>query len=120
MTVAAVNTSVAFWFQPKAAGGASLSLFVGHDQYTRPFMRITIKAIKRGVKAALSGPKPERFQAGGKIIACSHCGGESFAPRDLSRLASEGLLREHYGLECSTCYHLELFTKKPAEIESGV
>lgn len=83
-------------------------------------MKTTIKAIQRGVKAALAGPKPQRFQAGGKTIACSHCGGESFAPHDLSRLASEGLLREHYGLECSTCSHLELFTKKPTELESVV
>ena len=83
-------------------------------------MKTTIKAIQRGVKAALAGPKPQRFQAGGKTIACSHCGGESFASHDLSRLASEGLLREHYGLECSTCSHLEFFTKKPTELESVV
>jgi hypothetical protein len=83
-------------------------------------MKTTIRAIQRGVKAALTDPKPQRFQAGGKPIACSHCGGESFAPHDLSRLASEGLLREHHGLECSTCGHLELFTKKPAEIEPGI
>jgi hypothetical protein len=32
-------------------------------------MKTTIKAIQRGVKAALAGPKPQRFQAaGGKTI----------------------------------------------------
>ncbi len=87
---------------------------------TRPFMKTTIKAIQRGVKAALAGAKPQAFKAGGKAIACSHCGEQSFVPHDLSRLASEGLLREHYGLECPACGHLELFTRKPIAVETGV
>lgn len=78
-------------------------------------MKTNIKAIQRGVKAALAGPKPQRFQARSKIIACSHCGGQDFVPYDLAKWASEDLLRDHYGLECATCSHLELFTKKPAE-----
>lgn len=83
-------------------------------------MKTTIKAIQRGVKAALGGPKPQKFQAGGKTIACSHCGCETFVPHDLARLASEGMLREHYGLECSACSQLELFTKKPSETETRI
>jgi hypothetical protein len=87
---------------------------------TRPFMNRTLKAIQRGVKAALAGPAPQSFKAVGKTIACSHCGGEGFVPHDLDRFASQGLLREHYGLECSACGHLELFTKKPIETETLV
>ena len=83
-------------------------------------MNKTIKAIRRGVKAALAGPGPQSFQAGGKTIVCSHCGGEGFVPYDLAKYATQALLREQYGLECSGCGHLELFTKKPVEIEAAV
>jgi hypothetical protein len=83
-------------------------------------MNKTIKAIGRGVKAALAGPGPQSFQAGGKTVRCSHCGGEGFVPHDLDRFASQGLLREHYGLGCFACGHLELFIKKPIEIEKPV
>ena len=79
----------------------------------RPFMNKTIKAIERGVKAALAGPGPQGFQAGGKTIVCSHCGGEGFVPFDLDKWAAQGMLREQHGLECFACGHLELFTKKP-------
>ncbi len=86
----------------------------------RTLMKTTIKAIRRGVKAALAGPKPQSFQAGGKTIVCSHCGGKKWVPYDLVNVASEGLSREHYGLECSVCSQLVLFTKKPIEIEAGL
>jgi len=83
-------------------------------------MNKTIKAIRRGVEAALAGPRPQSFQAGGKTITCSHCGGEGFVPFDLEKWAAQGLLHQQYGLECSACGHLELFTRKPIEIETTV
>jgi DNA-directed RNA polymerase subunit RPC12/RpoP len=76
----------------------------------------TIKAIKRGVSAALAKPTPQKYEAGGKLIRCSHCGGEGFRPYHLSKFVSEELLREQYGLECAKCSHLEMFTKQPKEI----
>jgi hypothetical protein len=81
-------------------------------------MSKTIKAIQHGVAAALAGPGPRSFQAGGKTIACSHCGTEGFMPYDLEKWAAQGLLHEQYGLECSACGHLELFTEKPVETET--
>jgi hypothetical protein len=76
-------------------------------------MKTTIKAIKRGVKAALAGPKPHGFVAGGKTVACSHCGRKDFVPYDMENFPWEGLLKQNYGLECSACSHLEFFSKKP-------
>ena len=81
-------------------------------------MNKTIQAIQRGVKAALAGPGPQSFQAGGKKVACSHCGGEAFVPHGLDKFGSQGMLREHFGLECDGCGHLELFIKKPVAVET--
>ena len=77
----------------------------------------TIKAISRGVEAALAKPSPRRYEAAGKVIVCSHCGGNMFLPYHLSKFMWEGFLHEQYGLECAACSHLELFAKEPTEIE---
>ncbi len=83
-------------------------------------MKATIKAIKRGVKAAVGGPKPQSFQAGGKTIVCSHCGGRQWVRYDLEKWVPQGFLRQQHGLECSACSHMEFFAKRPTDIESGV
>ena len=76
----------------------------------------TIKAIKRGVAAALKRPA-QKYKASAKlIITCSQCGGDQFHPFSLTTFATEGL-REHYSLECAACSHLEMFAKQPVEFE---
>ena len=79
----------------------------------------TIKAIRRGVKAALAKPTPRTYEAAGKRIVCSHCRGQKFSPFHLTKFVSEGLLHEQHGLECATCSHLEWFTKDPVEVENA-
>jgi hypothetical protein len=82
-------------------------------------MKKTIKALQRGIKAAMAAPEPQRFQAGGKIIACSQCGSTDFVPYELTKSATEGLLRELYGLRCAKCSHLEFFAQRPLAIEDS-
>jgi len=76
----------------------------------------TIKAVKRGLMAALAKPDPQKYKAGGKLVTCSHCAADGFRPYHLTKFVSEGLLRELYGLECTECSHLELFAKQPIEV----
>ncbi len=82
-------------------------------------MKTTIKAIKRGIKAAVEHPQPRKFQAAGKTVVCSHCGGRDWVPYSLGKWVAEGLLYQPYGLECSACGHIQFFAKEP-EIGSGV
>ena len=80
-------------------------------------MKRTIKAVQRGIKAAMAAPEPKSFRAGGKITACAHCGNTAFVPYELTKWASEGFLRDLYGLECAKCNHLEFFAQRPLAIE---
>jgi hypothetical protein len=79
----------------------------------------TIKAIRRGVEAALAKPSPRKYEAAGKVIVCSHCGGKKFSPYHLTKSATDGMLHDQHALECAACSHLELFAKEPAEIENA-
>jgi hypothetical protein len=76
----------------------------------------TIKAIERGIAAALAKPSPNKYEVSGRLVVCTHCRGENFWPFDFTKFLSLGSLREQHGLECSTCSHLEIFVKEPVEI----
>lgn len=89
-------------------------------------MRKIITAIQRGIDAARETPSrqqdipsPQKFQAGGKTVSCSHCGEQDFLRYELEKTASRGLLHETWGLQCSKCGHLEFFAKWPEEVENG-
>jgi len=56
--------------------------------------------------------RPQKFQAGGKPVICSHCRSDGFQWYGLAGASFAG-----YGLECVQCGHLEYYTKKPTEIE---
>jgi hypothetical protein len=71
----------------------------------------TIKAISRGVRAALKKPTPQKFEVADRGVTCSHCGGTDFTRHDLLKSFGALFSRHAYGLECATCHHLELFTK---------
>jgi hypothetical protein len=72
------------------------------------------RAVKAGFKAASGAPSVQRFQAGGKPVVCTHCGAEGF-----QRYGPLGATFGGYGLECSSCSHIEYFGKRPKEVEDG-
>jgi hypothetical protein len=75
-------------------------------------MNKTIKALRRGIKAAIGPERSERFEVCGKVVICSHCGSDGFR-----RYGVLGASYGGYGLECFRCSHIEYFGKKPAERE---
>jgi hypothetical protein len=75
-------------------------------------MNKTLRALRRGVKAALKAPQPQKFQAQAKPVVCSLCGHDGF-----ERYGPAGFTFAGYGLECSRCSHLEYFAKRPTEID---
>jgi hypothetical protein len=77
-------------------------------------MNKTLRAIEQGVKASLAPLPPQKFQAGGKAIICSHCGSDGF-----KRLNGPGRSWAGYGLQCLQCSHLVYFGEEPVEIEGA-
>ena len=78
-------------------------------------MSNTIKAIRRGIKAgvnSMQNPQHNQFQAGGKIIVCSHCGNDSFDYIGVSGISIVG-----YGIACSKCTLVQYFTSAPSKVE---
>ena len=53
---------------------------------------------------------PEKAQAAGKKVMCSHCGSDIFTRSGISGFAGVGLV-------CVKCSHIEYFVKSPASIE---
>jgi len=60
-----------------------------------------LKAVERGVKAAKQTFEPRKYQAAGKPVHCSQCGGDIF---EISR--RPGTSFTGFALECSNCSHL--------------
>ena len=78
-------------------------------------MSNTLKTLRRGVEAGVDATQssaPHRFQAAGKTIVCSHCGGDLFASFGVVGLALAG-----YGLQCSKCTRLEYFASQPTQLD---
>jgi DNA-directed RNA polymerase subunit RPC12/RpoP len=71
-----------------------------------------LKAVERGIEAAKQTFDPKKYQAAGKPVRCSHCGGDVFEmPRGTIGKFSG------YVLQCCHCGHLECFGKEPTEIK---
>ena len=66
-------------------------------------------ALARAVEAVRQTYWPRKYQAAGKQVRCSHCGGDSF---EIPRL----VICAGHALQCSQCGHLECFGKEPIEI----
>jgi len=64
-------------------------------------------ALSRSIRAAKSAMSPQRYQAAGKAIVCSHCGGDRFSTPGMPTLVG-------YILDCSRCKQRLLFAEKPA------
>lgn len=76
-------------------------------------MSKTKTALSRAFRAAKSAMGPQRYQAAGKTIVCTHCGGDRFATPGLPSLVG-------YVLDCSHCKHRLLFSGKPERIENDI
>jgi hypothetical protein len=79
----------------------------------------TIKAISRGVRAALKPTKPQKFDVADRGVMCSHCGGKDFKRHDLFKSFGVPFSRHAYGLECAACHHLELFANPIVEVDAA-
>jgi len=84
-------------------------------------MSNTLTAIRRGVKVAVKEtlhPSPQRFQAGGKPVICSLCGGIVFHWHGHGTVGTryKALFVEGYALQCCECSHLEFFGKRPEQL----
>ena len=75
----------------------------------------TIKAIRRGIKAAFNAARSHKYEAAGKTIVCSHCGHDEF-----ERAGLAGMTHAGYGVKCCHCSHIEYFGKQPAELDGSV
>jgi hypothetical protein len=63
-------------------------------------------ALNRGIRAAKSAMGAQRYQAAGKPIVCSHCGGDRFTTPGWPGLVG-------YVLDCEHCKQRLLFAEKP-------
>ncbi|MGZ8920754.1 MAG: hypothetical protein ACXW3L_07210 [Limisphaerales bacterium] len=68
-------------------------------------MQALKKAVEAGVEAASEPtPKERRYRVAGKVVKCSHCGGELFEWGSAFVQVVGGL-----ALECVKCSHVESF-----------
>jgi hypothetical protein len=97
--------------QSAESGSARISIL--------PYMNKTLKALQRGIKAGVMAaseppPAPQKYEAAGKRILCSHCGADDFeSPPGLVVVFSK------YVLQCSQCGHLECFGKQPVVVTNA-
>jgi uncharacterized protein len=78
------------------------------------------RALKAGIRAALSGPDGSRFEAAGRVVRCSHCGGEEFRSREaqlntsgMTLLDVDWLNTSGTALVCMRCSLIQWFVKTP-------
>jgi DNA-directed RNA polymerase subunit RPC12/RpoP len=62
--------------------------------------------LARGIRAAKSAMGPQKYQAAGKSIACSHCGGDRFTTPNMPTILG-------YIFDCAHCKQRLLFAEKP-------
>jgi hypothetical protein len=78
-------------------------------------------AVKAGVRGAMDAMGPGRFQAAGKVVACSHCGGERFDRRE-ARFGEMGrpdwLEASGVALVCTGCGLVQWFAREPERVSS--
>jgi hypothetical protein len=81
-----------------------------------------LRALRAGVSAAIGNDGAKRYRAGGRSLACSACGGQTFA-RGTAQLQSAGMSfiglewtqKEATTLACATCSRVEFFLDAPDE-----
>jgi hypothetical protein len=71
------------------------------------------RAVKAGIKAAAEPINPQqKYQASGKPVICSHCGGDTF------ERINGGLVWAHT-LKCIKCSRLDFFGMMPLEVSDS-
>lgn len=82
------------------------------------------KAVKAGVRGALSLSGPSRFRAAGLPLTCQHCQTDTFRRRDAqlntagaSAMDLDWLNRTGTALVCTNCGLIHWFIKDPERVE---
>lgn len=78
-------------------------------------------AVRAGVRGAMEAVGPGSFLAAGKVIACSHCGGERFDRREarFGEVARPDWLETSgVALVCSRCGLVQWFAREPERVSS--
>ena len=82
------------------------------------------KAVKAGVRGALSANDPSRFRAAGLFLACQHCKADRFQSREAqlntagaSAAGLDWFNRSGHALVCTNCSLIHWFVEKPERVE---
>jgi len=87
-----------------------------------------IKAVKAGVRGALSGKQPSRFTAADIVVSCPHCKSDQFVVQEAQLSTAWAAFlnvdwadRTGWALACARCGLIQWFARKPEPgDESGV
>ena len=82
------------------------------------------KAVKAGVRGALSASGPSRFRAAGLPVSCQHCKADTFQRREaqlntamLSAMDMDWMNRSGSALVCTNCGLIRWFLKEPQQVD---
>jgi len=83
-------------------------------------MTNTIKRLKAGITGFFRGLGPGQYEAGGRRVVCTHCGGKIFAEREASLNTTgatfvnlDWLNKSGTALICQNCGLIQWFGKRP-------
>ncbi len=81
------------------------------------------KALKAGILAAMSGTDGHGYDAAGRRIRCTHCGGEEFRSREaqlntsgMTMLDVDWLNTSGTALVCVRCSLIQWFVRAPDQL----
>lgn len=80
-------------------------------------------AVKAGVRGAMGEMGPGRFQAAGRMIACTHCGADRFQDREAQFNTAgatvaglDWMNKSGTALVCVSCGLVQWFAKAPERV----
>ena len=83
------------------------------------------QAVRAGVRGFKSALGPGRFSAAGKVIRCTHCGGEEFSQTEalmnstaFTLVDLDWLDRSGTALVCTSCTLIQWFGKAPTRLDT--
>jgi hypothetical protein len=83
------------------------------------------RAVRAGVRGFRSALGPGRFAAAGRVVRCTHCGGEEFSQTKalmnstaLSLADLDWLDRSATVLVCTSCSLIQWFGKAPTRLDT--
>lgn len=82
------------------------------------------KALKDGLRAAMEGPDGRRYAAAGRLVRCTHCGGETFHAREamlntpgMTLLNVDWANTSGTALVCARCSLIQWFVRAPDRVD---